>query len=94
MEKSIQIYNKKLDNYFDSNGKLLQYPSKRPMRIIVLIKIAEQMDENRKYTEKEINEMISLLESKDKIYIRVLTHELCNEYVNFQVFSNGEWSYR
>ena len=34
------------------------------------------------------------LESKDKIYIRVLTHELCNEYVNFQVFSNGEWSYR
>ena len=46
------------------------------------------------YPEKEINEMISLLESKDKIYIRVLTHELCNEYVNFQVFSNGEWSYR
>ena len=44
--------------------------------------------------EKEINEMISLLEDKDKIYIRVLTHELCNEYVNFQVFSNGEWSYR
>ena len=32
--------------------------------------------------------------SEDKIYIRVLTHELCNEYVNFQVFSNGEWSYR
>ena len=46
------------------------------------------------YPEKEINEMISLLESKDKIYIRVLIHELCNEYVNFQVFSNGEWSYR
>ena len=46
------------------------------------------------YPEKEINKMISLLEDKDKIYIRVLTHELCNEYVNFQVFSNGEWSYR
>lgn len=46
------------------------------------------------YPEKEINEMISLLEDKDKIYIRLLTHELCNEYVNFQVFSNGEWSYR
>ena len=43
------------------------------------------------YPEKEINKMISLLENKDKIYIRVLTHELCNEYVNFQVFSNGEW---
>lgn len=46
------------------------------------------------YPEKEINEMISLLESKNEIYIRVLTYELCNEYVNFQVFSNGEWSYR
>lgn len=46
------------------------------------------------YPEKEIDEMISLLEGKNEIYIRVLTHELCNEYVNFQVFSNGEWSYR
>ncbi len=58
MEKTVQIYNKKLDNYFDSNGKLLQYPSKRPMRIIVLIKIVEQMEANRKYTEKEVNEII------------------------------------
>lgn len=60
MEKSVQIYNKKLDNYFDSNGKLLQYPSKRPMRMIVLIKIVEQMEANRKYTEKEVNEIIRL----------------------------------
>ncbi len=60
MEKSIQIYNKKLKNYYDSDGKLMQYPSKRPMRIMVLIRIIEQMDANRKYTEKEINEMIKL----------------------------------
>ena len=52
------------------------------------------LDRSEDSIEGEINEMISLLESKDKIYIRVLTHELCNEYVNFQVFSNGEWSYR
>ena len=58
MEKPVQIYNKKLDNYYDSNGRLIQYPSKRPMRILALIKITEQMDTNRKYTEKEINEMI------------------------------------
>lgn len=58
MENSIQTYNKKLANYYDANGKLIQYPSKRPMRIIVLIKIAEHMDSNRKYTEKEINEII------------------------------------
>lgn len=60
MEKSIQIYHKKLDNYYDSDGRLLQYPSKRPMRIIALIKITEQMDANRKYTEKEVNEIIRL----------------------------------
>lgn len=58
MEKSIETYYKKLDNYYDSDERLIQYPSKRPMRIIVLIKIAEQIDAARKYTEKEINEII------------------------------------
>ena len=33
-------------------------PIEKPMRIIVLIKIAEQIDMDRKYTEKEINEII------------------------------------
>ncbi len=60
MEKSIQGYYKKLDNYYDSNGRLIQYPSKKPMRIIVLIKIVEQMDAKKNYTEKEINEIIKL----------------------------------
>lgn len=60
MEKSIETYYKKLDNYYDSNDRLIQYPSKRPMRIIVLIKIEEQIELNRKYTEKEINEIIKL----------------------------------
>ncbi len=54
----MEAYYKKLENYYDSNGMLIQYPSKRPMRIIALIKIAEQIDVNRKYTEKEINEII------------------------------------
>jgi len=60
MENSIQLYNKKLGNYYDSNGKLIQYPSKRPLRIMALIKITEQMEANRKYTEKEVNEIIRL----------------------------------
>lgn len=46
------------------------------------------------YPEKTINNMISLLEGKDDIYIRVLTHELCNEYVSFRVFRSGEWDVR
>ena len=60
MEKSIEAYYKKLDNYYDSDERLIQYPSKRPMRIIALIKITEQIDANKKYTEKEINEIIRL----------------------------------
>ena len=41
-----------------------------------------------------INEMIESLEDKQGIYIRVLTHELCNEYVSFRIFSQGEWDIR
>lgn len=58
MEKTVEAYYKKLNNCYDSNGKLTQYPTKRPMRIIALMKIAEQIDADRKYTEKEINEII------------------------------------
>lgn len=58
MEKSIELYHKKLNHYYDSHGRLIQYPSKRPMRILALIRITEQIDAGRKYTEKEINEMI------------------------------------
>lgn len=58
MENSVQEYNKKMQHYYDGDGKLLQYPSKKPLRIIALMKIAEKVDMDRKYTEKEINEII------------------------------------
>lgn len=51
-------YDKKLDHFYDPDGRLIQYPAKRPMRILALIRIAERMDAGRKYTEKEINERI------------------------------------
>lgn len=56
---SMQImYQKKLAGYYDSEGRLLQYPSKRPMRQIALSKIADCFEKDRKYTEKEVNEII------------------------------------
>ena len=55
---SIGPYLKKLAHYYDSDGRLTQYPTKRPMRIIALIRITEQIDAGRRYTEKEINELI------------------------------------
>ena len=45
-------------NYYDSQGRLSQYPTKRPMRMIALTKIADCFEFERNYTEKEVNEII------------------------------------
>lgn len=57
-EKSAEEYRKKLKAYYDETGRLTQYPSKRPMRILALTKIADQLEFSRRYTEKEVNEII------------------------------------
>lgn len=57
-EKDAEEYLKKLKGYYDETGRLVQYPSKRPMRILALGKIADQLEAERKYTEKEINDII------------------------------------
>ena len=51
-------YNKIAENYFDENGMLKQYPSKKPVREIVLGRIAEKLELGKDYTEKEINQII------------------------------------
>lgn len=58
MEKELETYREKLNRYYDPDGRLTQYPSKRPMRILALIRIAQKIDSARKYTEKEINQII------------------------------------
>lgn len=58
MEKEIEVYREKLKRYYDEEGKLTGYPSKRPMRVLALIEIAEKFEAERKYTEKEVNEII------------------------------------
>ena len=58
-ELSLQVtYQKKMANYYDSQGRLIQYPAKKPMRVIALTKIADCFEYGRKYTEKEVNEII------------------------------------
>lgn len=52
------FYEKKLKAYYDETGRLTQYPSKRPLRLLALTKIADQFETARKYTEKEVNEII------------------------------------
>lgn len=43
------------------------------------------------YPEKEINKLVDSLEAKNEIYMRILTHELEDEYVSFRKFSQGKW---
>ena len=58
MDKDLTIYREKLRRYYEDDGRLTQYPQKRPMRIIALLKIAERFEAGRTYTEKEVNEII------------------------------------
>ena len=58
MEIEVSVYQKKMQKYYNPEGQLLQYPPKRPMRILALIKIAERFDPSQKYTEKEVNEIV------------------------------------
>lgn len=58
-ELSMQVtYQKKMGNYYDAEGRLLQYPTKRPMRVLALTKIADCFEAGRQYTEKEVNAII------------------------------------
>lgn len=58
MEERIAQYREKLKHYYTENGQLTQYPQKRPMRIIALIRIAQRFDSGAQYTEKQVNEII------------------------------------
>ncbi|MDD6812244.1 MAG: DUF2087 domain-containing protein, partial [Lachnospiraceae bacterium] len=51
-------YQKKMQSYYDVKNRLTQYPSKRPMRLIALKRIADCFEYDKKYTEKEVNELI------------------------------------
>lgn len=61
MEKEVIDYRTKLKRYYTEDGRLIQYPQKRPMRILALIRIAEQFHAGTQYTEKEVNEIIKHL---------------------------------
>lgn len=57
-EKDESLLIKKIQNFYDSDGLLRQYPARRPLRIPVLARIAERFEQDRVYTEKQVNEII------------------------------------
>ena len=48
-----------LKSFLDENGRLTAYPSKRKMKLYALIYIAEKIERNRIYTEKELNTLLN-----------------------------------
>ena len=48
----------KLRNFLDENGKLINYPSKRKFKILSWFYLASKFESGRKYTEKEVNELL------------------------------------
>ena len=54
----METYESKLKRYYDKEEKLIQYPTKKPLRLLVLEKIAKDFEMGRDYTEKEVNEII------------------------------------
>ena len=51
-------YKKEVISHFFKYGKLTQIPMQRKKREIVLAEIAKSFDKDRKYAEKEVNEII------------------------------------
>jgi hypothetical protein len=59
----------KVDQFFDESGALIHIPAKQSKKIEVLKVIAESFDPVKKYSEKELNEII-LKFNKDTAAIR------------------------
>ena len=54
------ILKEQLKNFLDTDGKLTSYPAKFKLKILSLFYLASKFEINKKYTEKEVNELLKL----------------------------------
>ena len=47
-----------LRNFMDADGKLTAFPAKRKMKIYCLIYLAEKFEEEKDYTERQVNDLL------------------------------------
>lgn len=47
-----------LKNFLDAEGRLVRFPAKRNMKLEALAYLAEKFEKDKKYTEKEVNELL------------------------------------
>ncbi|MBE6024936.1 MAG: DUF2087 domain-containing protein [Cellulosilyticum sp.] len=52
------LVTEKLKRYLDEEGRLKQYPSKKPLRMLALAYIAQYFEMGTQYTEAQVNEII------------------------------------
>lgn len=55
----MSVVSEKLVRFLDGEGRLTAYPAKRKMKLYALIYLAEKIEPNLVYTEKEINMLLS-----------------------------------
>ena len=48
-----------VSRYLDNDGKIKQVPAKQKAKLLVLAYLAEKFSQNKNYTEKEVNAIIS-----------------------------------
>jgi hypothetical protein len=58
-----------LRNFLNSEGKFKSWPSKRGFQLLALEYIAELFEEDKKYTEKEVNDIIANIIKFDDVAI-------------------------
>lgn len=69
----------RLKHFLDSQGRLISYPSKHKMKIYALFFFAEKFDQSVRYTEKEVNELLSRYHTFDDPCL--LRRELYNKRI-------------
>ena len=47
-----------LRNFMDADGKLTAFPAKRKMKIYCLIYLADKFEEEKDYTERQVNDLL------------------------------------
>ena len=68
-----------LKNFLDEQGRLIAFPSKRKLKLYALLYLAEKIEQDKSYTEKEINELLSTWHTfEDPVTLRreLYTHRL------------------
>ncbi len=47
-----------INKFFDSEGKILNFPKKQKKKLIILNKIIDDFEKGKSYSEKEVNEIL------------------------------------